>query len=222
MKGYKKEFIDFLVKNNALKFGEFKLKSGRLSPYFINAGSFNDGKSMKRLASFYAQAIKDNFGDDFDILYGPAYKGIPLCVSTSMELSNLGIDKSYTFDRKEKKDYGDKGCMVGAGLDETKQLIIIDDVITAGTAIREAVDKLKENGNPKIRGIIISVNRKERGQGEKSAIQEVEEALGVKVVSIINFDDITEYLHNKEIDGKVYLNDEMHDRMMQYKKEYGV
>lgn len=222
MQEYKKGFIEFLVKNNALKFGEFTLKSGRISPYFINAGMFNDGAAITKLAKYYAEAIKDNFGDGFDVLYGPAYKGIPLCVATVIQLTMMSINKGYTFDRKEKKDYGDKGCMVGTPLNSDTQVIIIDDVITAGTAMREAVEKLKVNGNPKVAGIIISVNRKEKGQGEKSAIQEIEETLGVKVVSIIDFDDITEYCHNKEINGKIYLNDEMYDKMIEYKKQYGV
>jgi orotate phosphoribosyltransferase len=221
MEDYKKQFIEFLVKNDALKFGEFTLKSGRISPYFINTGMFNDGLGMKTLASYYAKAVKSEFGEDFDVLYGPAYKGIPLCVSVSMELSDIGVNKSYSFDRKEKKNHGEGGAIGGASLEE-KDIIIIDDVITAGTAIREAVDKLKWNGNPNIKGIIISVNRKEKGTGEKSAIQEIEKNLSVKVVSIIDFDEIKEYCHNREIGGKVYVDDDMYVKMNDYKEKYGV
>lgn len=220
MQEYKKEFIEFLVKNNALKFGEFTLKSGRLSPYFINTGMFKDGEGISKLAEFYAKAIKENF-EEFDVLFGPAYKGIPLCVSTSMQLSKLGVNKGYAFNRKEVKDHGEKGNIIGTKVDSESRLLIIDDVITAGTAIRETLDLLKEEGNPKIMGIIISVNRKEKGQGEKSAIQELEESLKVKVTSIIDFDDITEHLHNKKVDGEVVLDDEKYKKMMDYKKKYG-
>ncbi len=222
MKEYKKEFIEFLVKNDSLKFGEFTLKSKRKSPYFINTGMFKDGKGISKLAEYYAKAVKENFGEEFDVLFGPAYKGIPLCVSAVIKLSELGVNKGYSFNRKESKDHGEKGDLIGTKLDENSRVLIIDDVITAGTAVRETIEVLKKNGNPKIVGIIISVNRKEKGQGEKSAIQELEQTLKVKVTSIIDFDDITEYLHNKEIDGKVVLNDELYQKMMEYKKEYGV
>jgi len=221
MKEYKKEFIEFLAENNALKFGEFTLKSGRKSPYFINTGMFKDGKGIQKLGEFYAKAIKENF-KEFDVLFGPAYKGIPLCVSAVMELAKRGINKGYAFNRKESKDHGEKGNIIGTKVDENSKILIIDDVITAGTAVRETLDLLKAEGNPKVIGIIISVNRKEKGQGEKSAIQEIEEKLKVKVKSIIDFDDITEYLHNKKINGKIVLDKEKYQQMMDYKKKYGV
>ncbi|MBU2100804.1 orotate phosphoribosyltransferase [Candidatus Micrarchaeota archaeon] len=220
MKEYKKEFIEFLAENNALKFGEFTLKSGRKSPYFINTGMFKDGKGVSKLGEFYAKAIKDNFSD-FDVLFGPAYKGIPLCVSTVMKLNELELNKGYAFNRKEAKDHGEKGNVIGETL-EGKKVLIIDDVITAGTAVKETIEVLKENGNPKISGIIISVNRKEKGSGEKSAIQELEESLSIKIACIVDFDEIAEYLHNRKINGKVILDDTMHEKMMEYKKEYGV
>ena len=212
---YKKEFISFLVKQGALKFGEFKLKSGRISPYFINTGMFKDGEGISKLASYYALAIKKEFGQDFDIVYGPAYKGIPLCVSATMELSRIGINKGYSFNRKEAKDHGEGGLIVGSELNENKSVVIIDDVITAGTAVRETIEVLKKNGNPKIKGIIISVNRKEKGTGDKSAIQEIEETLGINVVSIIDFDDVAEYV-------KENIDESMYQKMIEYKKMYGV
>ncbi|MFH1663395.1 MAG: orotate phosphoribosyltransferase [archaeon] len=221
MQEYKKEFIEFLVENNALKFGDFTLKSGRQSPYFINTGMFKDGKGITKLASYYAKAIKENFRE-FDVLFGPAYKGIPLCVATAMELNKLGLNKGYSFNRKEAKDHGEKGNIIGTELKPETKVLIIDDVITAGTAVKETLEILKENGNPKIAGIIISVNRKEKGSGEKSAIQELEDSLKIKITSIIDFDEITEHLHNKKINGKIILNDEMFGKMMEYKKLYGV
>lgn len=212
MTSYKKEFIEFLISKGALKFGEFKLKSGRISPYFINTGMFNDGNGISKLASYYALAIKENFKENFDIVYGPAYKGIPLCVSTSIELFKIGINKGYSFNRKEAKDHGEGGLIVGCQLNKETNIIIIDDVITAGTALRETIEILKKNGNPKILGIIISVNRMEKGTGDKSAIQEIEENLGIKVFSIINFDDIIAFVKDEEQKNK----------MIEYKKMYGV
>ena len=222
MQKYKEEFIEFLVEKNALKFGEFTLKSGRKSPYFINTGMFKDGKGISKLALYYAKAIQENFGKEFDVLFGPAYKGIPLSVATSIKLAELEVNKGYAFNRKESKDHGEKGDIIGTELNENSRVLIIDDVITAGTAVRETLDLLKAEGNPKIIGIIISVNRKEKGTEKKSAIQELEETLKIKIVSVIDFDDIVKHLHNKKIKGQVLLNDELYNKMMEYKKEYGV
>jgi orotate phosphoribosyltransferase len=220
MQEYKREFIEFLIENNALKFGEFTLKSGRKSPYFINTGMFKDGKGISKLAEFYAKAIKENF-PEFDVLFGPAYKGIPLCVATAIKLNELGLNKGYAFNRKETKDHGEKGNVIGAKLNENTKVLVIDDVITAGTAVRETIELLKEEGNPKVIGIIISVNRKEKGQGKKSAIQELEENLKIKIASIIDFDDLVNYLYNKKINGKIVMNDKTYKKMMEYKKKYG-
>lgn len=222
MEEYKKEFIEFLVKAGSLKFGEFKLKSGRLAPFFINTGLFSDGDKISKLGQYYAEAIREHFQDNFDTVYGPAYKGIPLCTTTAIALSRIGINKGYSFNRKKLKDYGTKDNIIGMPIDKDSKLLLVDDVITAGTSIRENIDFLKDYGSPEIKGIIISVDRMEKGTGEKSAIKEVEEDLGIPIFSIVTLNDVIEVLHNKEVDGKVYINDEMLEKIKEYRKQYGV
>ncbi|WDP90263.1 MAG: orotate phosphoribosyltransferase [Desulfobacter sp.] len=218
---YKEEFIEFLVECDALRFGEFKLKSGRIAPYFINTGMFDTGTQIKKLGGFYARAVQEHFGEDFDGIYGPAYKGIPLCITAATALADLGVDKGYVFNRKEVKTYGDKSAVVGMGLTADTRLILIDDVITSGKAIRESLEVLKNCDNPQVSGIVISVNRQEKGKTDKNALKEVAETLGIPIFAIVTITEIIDYLHNREINGKVVLNDEMKASIEAYRETYG-
>lgn len=221
MEKYKENFIRFLVKCGAIKFGEFKLKSGRIAPWFMNAGMFNDGEKIKELGRYYAHAIREHFKEDFDGLYGPAYKGIPLCVAASIGLSELGITKGFVFNRKEAKEYALKDNLIGMGVNSDTSLILVDDAITAGTAIRQSLEFLKNSGNPKVKGIIVSVDRQEKGTSEKNALKQVEEELAIPIYSIVKLSDIIQALHNKKIDGKIYIDDEIKAKIDDYLKEYG-
>jgi orotate phosphoribosyltransferase len=218
---YKNEFIEFLVECNALRFGEFELKSGRIAPYFINTGMFDTGTKIKKLGMFYAKAIQEHYSDDFHGIYGPAYKGIPLCISAAQALSDMGMDKGYVFNRKEAKTYADKSLVVGMPLTADSRLILVDDVITSGKAIRESLEILKVCDNPKVTGIIISVNRQEKGNTDKNALKEVEEILNIPIHAIVTITDIKAYLHNREINGKVVLDDNMLAKINAYLDEYG-
>jgi len=221
METYKKEFIHLLLEKNALKFGEFVLKSRRKSPYFINTGGFDDGDSIKKLGSFYASAINKVIGDGFDVLFGPAYKGISLAVAASVALSNdFGINVKYSFDRKEIKDYGDKGFLVGHKINDQEKILIIDDVITSGISIRNSVKAVSSVAKVDFVGVVISVDRQEKGK-EKSALKELEEEIGMRIYSIVTVREIIGYLHNKEINGKVYIDDGMKEKMEAYLREYG-
>ncbi len=218
---YKSEFIEFLVECNALRFGEFELKSGRIAPYFINTGMFDTGLKIKKLGAFYARAIQEHFADDFDGIYGPAYKGIPLCISAAAALSDRGMDKGYVFNRKEAKTYADKSVVVGMPLTSESRLILVDDVITSGKAIRESLEILKFCGNPKVSGIIISVNREEKGKTDENALKEVEKNLGIPIHAIVTISDIKTCLHNRKINGKIILDDRMLSRINAYLEQYG-
>ncbi len=218
---YKEEFIEFLIECNALKFGEFELKSGRIAPYFINTGMFDTGRKIKKLGFFYAKAMQEHFADDFEGIYGPAYKGIPLCISAAQALSDMGIDRGYVFNRKEAKTYADKSLVVGMPLTSQIRLILVDDVITSGKAIRESLVTLKSCNNPVVKGIVISVNREERGKTEQNALKEVEQILGIPIYSIVTITDIKRYLHNKTIDNKTVIDDHMLARINTYLEEYG-
>lgn len=222
MKEYKKEFIKFLIDNNSLKFGDFTLKSGRKSPYFLNTGMLYSGEALNKLGHFYAEAIKES-GLEFDVVFGPAYKGIPLCVASTMALkAQFDINADYSFNRKEVKDHGDKGLLVGRKLEASDKLVVVDDVITAGTAMREVIEMLKGLGSPKIVGAFVSVDRMEKGQGEKSAIQELSETTGIKFFPIITIEEIIEFLKDFEIDGKKFLSSEMLESLKRYREQYGV
>ncbi|MCF6246852.1 MAG: orotate phosphoribosyltransferase [Desulfobacula sp.] len=218
---YKEAFIEFLVECGALKFGEFELKSGRLAPYFINTGMFDTGRKIKTLGTFYAKAVQEHFTDTFDGIYGPAYKGIPLCISAAQALSDMGMDKGYVFNRKEAKTYADKSVVVGMPLTSDTRLVLVDDVITSGKAIRESLEILKTCDNPIVSGIIISVNRQEKGKTDKNALKEVEEILNIPIHAIVSISEIKTYLYKKQINGKVILDDKMLAKIDAYLEEYG-
>lgn len=218
---YKDEFIEFLVECNALRFGEFELKSGRIAPYFINTGMFDTGLKIKKLGTFYARAIQEHFSDAFDGIYGPAYKGIPLCISAAAALSDMGMDKGYVFNRKEAKTYADKSVVVGMPLTSQTRLILVDDVITSGKAIRESLEILKSCGDPKVCGIIISVNREEKGKTDENALKEVEKTLGIPIHAIATITDIKTCLYNRKINGKIILDDAMLSKINAYLEQYG-
>ena len=212
MEQYQNDFVDFMLEIGALKFGEFTLKSGRVSPYFFNAGQFNQGNHLSQLGQFYAQAIEAS-GIKFDVLFGPAYKGIPLVAATAIAL-NDSFNRSvpYSFNRKEAKDHGEGGNIVGHPLEG--DILIIDDVITAGTAIKEAKDIINANG-AKTKGVVVALDRQEKGKGELSAIQEVEQNFGIAVVSIINLSHIVDYL-------KANNDKNIISRIESYRSQYGI
>ena len=213
MKDYQREFIDFAIRAGVLRFGDFTLKSGRTSPYFFNAGLFNTGEHLARLGRCYAQAIIDS-SLDFDVLFGPAYKGIPLATATSIALADHHERHvPWCFNRKETKDHGEGGNLVGAGLHG--RILIIDDVITAGTAIRESVGIIKA-ANAELTGVVIALDRQERGRGQQSAIQEVEESCGIRVTSIVRLEHLLEYLQ-----AETGRREEV-QKMQAYRREYGV
>ena len=212
MEQYQKDFVDFTLETGVLKFGEFTLKSGRISPYFFNAGLFNTGSHLSQLGVFYAKVIEAS-GLEFDVLFGPAYKGIPLATATAIALNDsLRRNIPYSFNRKEAKDHGEGGSIVGHPLEG--DILIIDDVITAGTAIREAKDIITANG-AKTKGVIVALDRQEKGNGELSAIQEVEEIFGITVLSIINLSHIVDYLKDSK-------NAETLQSIEDYRTQYGV
>ncbi len=212
MEQYQNDFVDFMLEIGALKFGEFTLKSGRVSPYFFNVGQFNQGNHLSQLGQFYAQAIEAS-GIKFDVLFGPAYKGIPLVAATAIAL-NDSFNRSvpYSFNRKEAKDHGEGGSIVGHPLEG--DILIIDDVITAGTAIKEAKDIINANG-AKTKGVVVALDRQEKGKGELSAIQEVEQNFGITVVSIINLSHIVDYL-------KANNDKNIISRIESYRSQYGI
>lgn len=222
MKDYKKEFIEFMVECGVLTFGDFVTKSGRKTPFFVNTGNYKSGSQLKRLGEFYAKAIKENFGDEYDVLFGPAYKGIPLTVTTSIALSNLyDIDVEYCSNRKEVKDHGDKGILLGGKLKDGDKVLIVEDVTTAGTSIYETMPIIKSQGDVSVNGLIISVDRMEKGQGEKSALKEIKEKFNFKTCAIITMKEVIDYLYNKEINGKVLIDDTVMERINNYYKQYG-
>ena len=223
MESYKKEFIEFMVESDVLKFGEFTLKSGRKSPFFMNAGAYVTGSQLKRLGEYYAKAIHEHYGDDFDVLFGPAYKGIPLSVTTAIAYSELyGKEVRYCSDRKEEKDHGaDKGKSLGSSLQDGDRVIMIEDVTTSGKSIEETFPILKSQADVEIKGLMVSLNRMERGKGEKCALDEIKELYGFPTAAIVSMSDVVECLYNKECQGKVVIDDTLKAAIDAYYEQYG-
>lgn len=226
MEDYKKEFIDFMVECNALKFGSFTLKSGRKSPFFMNAGAYVTGRQLKRLGEFYAKAVHDNFGDDFDVFFGPAYKGIPLAVVTALAYSELyGKEIKYCSDRKEEKDHGaDKGSLLGYKINDGDRVVIIEDVTTSGKSIEETYPKIKSQetvpGGIKIVGEIVSLNRMEKApDSDKAALEVISEKYGFPARAIVSMNDVIEYLYTNG--DKKIITDEIKKEMDSYYSLYG-
>ena len=220
---YKEQFIEFMVRAGVLTFGDFITKSGRKTPYFINTGNYRTGAQAAKLGEFYADCIMENIESGIDALFGPAYKGIPLSVACAIALSNkYGRDLNYCFNRKEAKDHGEGGSMVGYKLKDGDRVVIIEDVITAGTAMRECIPVLKSAANVEIAGLVVSVDRMERGTGNLSAIQQIKEDFGIVTYPLVTVREIIDYLYNREVDGKIYIDGAMRESMENYLKEYGV
>ncbi len=224
MESYKQEFIEFMVESDVLKFGSFTLKSGRQSPFFMNAGAYVTGEQLKRLGEYYARAIHDNFGLDFDVVFGPAYKGIPLAVVTAIALHELyGKEVRYCSNRKEVKDHGaDAGNLLGSELHDGDHVIMVEDVTTSGKSIDETYPIVTGAANVEIKGLIVSLNRMEVGKGGVvTAQQEVQEKYGFPVASIVSMAEVTEHLHNREVAGRVVIDDEVKAALDAYYAQYG-
>ncbi|MPQ44941.1 orotate phosphoribosyltransferase [Clostridium tarantellae] len=223
MEQYKKEFIEFMVESNVLRFGDFVTKSGRKTPFFINTGNYTTGEQLHKLGEFYAKAIHTHFGKNIDVLFGPAYKGIPLTVTTAISMNSIyGINVEYCSNRKEVKDHGEGGILLGAKLGDNKKVVIVEDVMTAGTSIYETAPILKNSGNVDIKGLVISVDRMEKGKSEKSAQEEIKEVFGITTYSIVTMQEVVNYLYNRKIKGKVYIDDNMKNAIDNYYRQYGV
>ncbi len=224
MEQYKQEFIQFMVDSKVLKFGEFTLKSGRKSPFFMNAGGYVTGSQLRKLGEYYAKAIHDKYGDDFDVLFGPAYKGIPLAVVTAIAYSDLyGKEVRYCSDRKEEKDHGaDKGSFLGSKLQDGDRVIMIEDVTTSGKSMEETVPKVKGAADVTIVGLMVSLNRMEVGKGgEKCALDEVKDLYGFETAAIVDMNEVVECLYNKEVNGEVLIDDTLKAAIDAYYEQYG-
>ena len=222
MEQYKKEFIEFMIDCEVLRFGDFVTKSGRKTPFFVNTGFYRTGAQLRKLGEYYAKAIQSTFGTDFDVLFGPAYKGIPLSVAANMALSeHYGADIRYCSNRKEVKDHGDKGILLGGPIGDGDRVVIIEDVTTAGTSIHETLPIIKAQGDVNVLGLVVSVDRMERGQGEKSALKEIEEQFGFKTTAIVTMADVVEHLYNREYKGRVVIDDQLKAAIDAYYEQYG-
>ena len=224
MDAYKEEFIRFMVESDVLRFGDFTLKSGRRSPFFMNAGAYVTGSQLKRLGEYYARAIHETYGDDFDVLFGPAYKGIPISVVTAVAYSELyGREIRYCSDRKEVKDHGaDKGGLLGSPLKDGDRVIMIEDVTTSGKSMEETVPKVRAAADVTIVGLMVSLDRGERGlESDRSALAEVSEKYGFPAHAIVSMAEVTEALYNREVAGRVLIDDDMKASIDAYYREYG-
>jgi len=215
------DFILFMLESGVLKFGDFKTKSGRQSPYFLDAGRYGSGTEIDRLGGFYAEHLLGRLEAPFDVLFGPAYKGIPLCVATAMQLARRGKDVGFCFNRKEAKDHGEGGILVGHALKDGDRVVIVEDVTTAGTSIRETVPLLRAAAKVEIVALIVSVDRQERGHGGVSALSELRAEYGFETLSIVNIDEIVSYLRSQPVDGRQLITPELDLAITAYRKQYG-
>ena len=222
MESYKRELIEFMVRCEVLRFGDFTAKSGRKTPYFIDAGRFGSGKQVSALGRFYARGLLEQLQVEHDVLFGPAYKGIPLVVATAMALADEhGRDVAFCFNRKEAKDHGEGGVLVGHRLRDGDRIVVVEDVTTAGTSVRETVPILQRAAQVKLVGLLVAVDRMERGTGAKSSLAELSETYGLRTAALVTIEEIIAHLHNLPIDGKVVLDDALHARVRAYRDEYG-
>ena len=218
----KQEFIEFMIDSQVLKFGDFITKSGRKTPFFVNTGFYRTGAQLRKLGQYYAKAIEQSFGLDFDVLFGPAYKGIPLSVAAAMAISELyGADIRYCSNRKEVKDHGDKGILLGSPMGDGDRVVIIEDVTTAGTSIQETLPIIKAQGDVHPMGLVVSVDRMERGQGTKSALQEIQENYGLRTAAIVTMAEVVEHLYNRPYKGTVIIDDGLKAAIDAYYLQYG-
>ena len=224
MEAYKKEFIEFMIDCEVLRFGDFVTKSGRKTPFFVNTGFYRTGSQLAKLGEYYAKAIVNAFGTDFDVLFGPAYKGIPLSVAATIALArDHGKEIRYCSNRKEIKDHGDKGILLGGPMGEGDKVVIIEDVTTAGTSIRETLPIIQAAGAKEVLGLVVSVDRMEQGTTPtKSALQEIEESFGIKTTAIVTMADVVEVLYNKPYKGRVIIDDAMKEAIDAYYDIYGL
>ena len=223
MEAYKKEFIEFMVESEVLKFGDFTLKSGRKSPFFMNAGAYVTGSQLSRLGEYYAKAIHDHYGSDFDVLFGPAYKGIPLSVATTIAFSRLyGKEIRYCSNRKEVKDHGDTGILLGSKIKDGDRVVIIEDVTTSGKSIQETFPIIQAQGDVTILGLMVSLNRMEKGlETDKCALDEIQEKYGFPANAIVSMADVVECLYNRPCQGRLIIDDKMKEAIDKYYEQYG-
>ena len=218
LEGYKKEFVDFMLDSNVLKFGDFTLKSGRKSPFFMNAGLYVTGTQLMKLGEYYATAIHNTYGDDFDVVFGPAYKGIPISVVTAVAYSKLyGKEIRYCSNRKEAKDHGDAGILLGSPIKDGDRIVVVEDVTTSGKSMEETIPIVKAQGDVEIVGLMVSLNRCERGKGDKGALEEIKDLYGFETNAIVSMNEIIDYLVEKKV-----IDDELLGRLNAYYDEYGV
>jgi orotate phosphoribosyltransferase len=221
METHKRELIELMVRCDVLRFGDFTAKSGRKTPYFINAGHFRTGDQLDRLTRIYAQTITDKLGKGFDVLFGPAYKGIPLAAATAVALHREHAhDVGYCFNRKEAKDHGEGGKLVGQELRDGQRVLIIEDVTTAGTSIRETMPLLKAAANVQLAGLVVAVDRQERGTGELNALTEISEQYKMPTFAIVTIDEIVSHLREQPVDGRMVLDDATYRRVLDYRKQH--